>query len=404
MKKKIHNLLLFCLSLTCFFVLCTDVVNAKKIAYSMDKAEQRDLLKDAEFAIKRKEYSKAIEYLTILSKQGNPQAKYLLGTLYEQGLGVGRNVQTAKYLYDESAESGYYLSQYHLGLIYFKGKGGTKQPLLAIELFEKAANQGYSKAQFALAKIYLKGTNGVDISYSKAIPLLQELVKKGDDFSQYELGLVYLHGKGLEEDNNKALQLMQLAARQGNKKAQNRLRDIKLFRNNLNEAEKGGKKAQFIVAENYYFGKGTKTSAEKALVWYRKSAEQGYAKAQFVVGKMYETGNGVDQNIHMAAKMYSLAAEKNHADAQYEYGLMFTRGGVVDIDVNKAIFWMEKADANGSEKSGCSLGHLYYYGNLGRASLPKGEGRNIDLAKKWYSKTNKKICPEKHSFLLRYGK
>ena len=55
-------------------------------------------------------------------------------------------------------------------------------------------------------------------------------------------------------------------------------------------AEKGHKKAQYRVGLSYDKGKGVTEDDVKAVEWYRKSASQGYAKALYQLGKCYKDG------------------------------------------------------------------------------------------------------------------
>ena len=56
-------------------------------------------------------------------------------------------------------------------------------------------------------------------NYAKAMTVLQPLVAKGDACAQYQLGEMYMQGKGVPEDKAKALELFKKAAAQGEQKA-----------------------------------------------------------------------------------------------------------------------------------------------------------------------------------------
>ena len=56
-------------------------------------------------------------------------------------------------------------------------------------------------------------------NYAKALTILQPLVGKGDACAQYQLGEMYMQGKGVPEDKAKALDLFKKAAAQGDQKA-----------------------------------------------------------------------------------------------------------------------------------------------------------------------------------------
>lgn len=56
-------------------------------------------------------------------------------------------------------------------------------------------------------------------NYAKASTILKPLADKGDACAQYQLGEMYMQGKGVPEDKAKALELFKKAAAQGDQKA-----------------------------------------------------------------------------------------------------------------------------------------------------------------------------------------
>src|SRR5216683_113731 len=63
-------------------------------------------LKQAKQYLLWKNYGSAVEELRPLAKSGDNEATYLLGSLYEEGLGVARDYEQAVTLYREAAEKG----------------------------------------------------------------------------------------------------------------------------------------------------------------------------------------------------------------------------------------------------------------------------------------------------------
>lgn len=56
-------------------------------------------------------------------------------------------------------------------------------------------------------------------NFPKAMAILQPLADKGDDCAQYQLGEMYMLGRGVPEDKAKALGLFKRAAAKGNERA-----------------------------------------------------------------------------------------------------------------------------------------------------------------------------------------
>ncbi|MDG6450409.1 tetratricopeptide repeat protein, partial [Glaesserella parasuis] len=69
-------------------------------------------------------------------------------------------------------------------------------------------------------------------------------------------------------------------------------------------AEQGYAVAQFNLGIMYDNGHGVNQDYHQAVKWYQKAAEQGNANAQFNLGNMYYQGRGVNQDYHQAVKWY----------------------------------------------------------------------------------------------------
>lgn len=72
-------------------------------------------------------------------------------------------------------------------------------------------------------------------------------------------------------------------------------------------AEKGQVTAQYNLGVMYFKGEGVQQNYAEAAKWYRKAAEQGYAKAQYNLGLLYYNGQGVTQNYILAHMWLDLA-------------------------------------------------------------------------------------------------
>ena len=110
-------------------------------------------------------------------------------------------------------------------------------------------------------------------------------------------------------------------------------------------ADEGDARAQSIVAQIHYRGRGVPQSDTEAATWFRRAADQGDALAQFYLGVMYNEGRGVPQDYAEAAKWYRLAADQGDAQAQYNLGLSYARGEGVTPDPIAAHMWLNLAAA-----------------------------------------------------------
>jgi len=73
-------------------------------------------------------------------------------------------------------------------------------------------------------------------------------------------------------------------------------------------AEAGVAEAQFNLGFMYVDGRGVPQDDAEAIRWYRLAAEQGYATGQRNLGVAYTTGRGVRQDNVAAYTWFSLAA------------------------------------------------------------------------------------------------
>ena len=74
-------------------------------------------------------------------------------------------------------------------------------------------------------------------------------------------------------------------------------------------AEQGDATAQYYLGYMYENGRGVSQDNAKAMEWFRKSAEQGNTDAQYQLGYMYHNGIGVSKDHTKAAEWYSKAAK-----------------------------------------------------------------------------------------------
>lgn len=99
-------------------------------------------------------FKKAAFWFRVASDNGSANARYNLGVLYHQGLGVDRDLEKALYWYREAAKLSHPEALYNLGIAHIEGIGSDYNPHLAAAFFEKAANNGIMEAAYNLGLIY----------------------------------------------------------------------------------------------------------------------------------------------------------------------------------------------------------------------------------------------------------
>ena len=82
-------------------------------------------------------------------------------------------------------------------------------------------------------------------------------------------------------------------------------------------AEQGMIEAQYNLGLLYFNGHGVDADPVEALEWYLAAAEQGYARAQFRVAELYEADEGgIDQDLIQAHFWFCLARNQKYPDAR----------------------------------------------------------------------------------------
>lgn len=136
-------------------------------------------LKKSFAAYKTGNYTEAMTLLKPLADQGNAEAEYGVGIMYDYGQGVPQNKLEAAKWYSEAAEQGNAAAQDNLGAMYNSGAGVTQDHVEAAKWWRRAADQGYADAQFYLGAMYFLG-QGVPQDYVIAHMWLNLAAAGGD--------------------------------------------------------------------------------------------------------------------------------------------------------------------------------------------------------------------------------
>ena len=100
---------------------------------------------------------KDIDDCRVRAEQGDADAQFNLGVVYERGQGVLQDYKESVKWYRKSAEQGDYGAQYNLALMYSKGQGVIQDYKEAVKWYRKSAEQGDSSAQYNLGNMYVRG-------------------------------------------------------------------------------------------------------------------------------------------------------------------------------------------------------------------------------------------------------
>ena len=98
-----------------------------------------------------------ISNLQELAEQGDADAQFKLGVMYDNGEGVPQDYTEAAKWFRLAAEQGDAWAQYFLGVRYANGEGVPQDYTEAVKWYRLAAEQGHASAQSNLGVRYAKG-------------------------------------------------------------------------------------------------------------------------------------------------------------------------------------------------------------------------------------------------------
>jgi len=140
-------------------------------------------------------------------------------------------------------------------------------------------------------------------------------------------------------------------------------------------AKSGNANAQYNIGMMYYNGVGVKKNKIMAFVWLEQSSNKGNKLAQNKLGYMYEKGEvkGTKDEAK-AVKEYLKSALQNYNIAQLNLAMKFSENPTRE-NLEIALFWYQKAAANGNTAAMNNLANMYYHGH----SVPRDYKKAYDL-------------------------
>lgn len=112
-------------------------------------------------------------------------------------------------------------------------------------------------------------------------------------------------------------------------------------------AWQGHPDAQWNLGVCYHDGFGVEKNLSEAVKWWRAASEQGHSEAQFRLGLAYSGGDGIDENHSEAAKWMRGPAAKGNPHARHYLAIAFRFGDGVPQNYVEAYKWANLAAAQG---------------------------------------------------------
>lgn len=156
------------------------IKDIEKKAFSGSAEAQHDIgaIYTAGHAGVKTDYARAAAWFTEAAVQGVANARYNLGVLYHQGLGVPKDIEQAIGWYTAAAVLKHPEAQYNLGIAHIEGIGTKYDPAAAAAYFQSAAKGGILEAAYNLGLIHENGLLGT-IETDKALYWYKQAADRG---------------------------------------------------------------------------------------------------------------------------------------------------------------------------------------------------------------------------------
>lgn len=293
-----------------------------------------------------------------------PEAYIILGTMYEEGLGVAKDGQKALGMYRLAYKNGKQgEGAYNQGRLYYYGELVEEDDKKALELFQEALKFGEKSANYYIGAIYGIGIkNYLEPNIEQA---LQYLSAVPEDFiirAETTKGkLLYYAGR-----INEAQETLEKAAEEGSEEAQKFLQE-NLQKEKQRESieylrqlsaqelqtlhEQGNIDATYFLGICYKIGKnGAQQDAEKAINLFEEVIQSGGGRENFgytEIAEIYMYGYGVPVDYVKAFRYAKIAAEDGNSTAKIILADMYKNGYGMPQNLEKAfLLFKEVADSS----------------------------------------------------------
>ena len=310
------------------------------------------------------------------AKKGNASAQLQLALIYAEEKEEASHAQAVE-LMQKAVAANLCNAEAELGLWYVTGKMGTLDREKGERLLRKAANAGEPHAQTNLGWVLASSDPTTAAEWHR------KAAKQGLRDAEFNLGLAYQNGIGVDQNFQEAFKWFQKAAEHGHRAAMENMAAFYFeghgVEKNLQEAVRllreaahaGSPQAQLKLGICYLNGMGTISNAEEGIGWLHKAADQGEGSAQDILGQCYEKGIGVSKDASLSLEWYEKAAHSNIHHAQLMTGIGYRSGQGVAKNVCTAMDWLNKAAANGNVPALVFLGDIYFQGKEVTQDLPQ---------------------------------
>lgn len=209
------------------------------------------------------DYAVAVAEARPLAESGDPDAQYILGSLYYDGLGVPEDRREAARWHRLAAEQNHPHAQFALATQLISGQGVERDDIEAVRLFRLSAEQNHPQAQAMVGVAYYQGFGGLERNYEEAILWLRPSAEYGVTLAEQYLGMAFQAGNGVPQDFSAAIDWYARAAAGGS-----------MF-------------ARYSLGWLLEHGPESVQDHRLAMIWMMMAADQGQVDAPQELARMY---------------------------------------------------------------------------------------------------------------------
>lgn len=250
-----------------------------------------------------------------------------VGRLFRFGQGVPRDPEAAAAWFQKAAEKGDPLGELNLALLYEAESGSPR----AFPLFRKAAEGGNADAMVSLYFAYLRG-RGVTVDKTEALKWLSKSAQAGNAYGECLLGYRYENPEWEHSPTGDRL------------RPPNMPEAVRWYRRSADQNWAGG---QYHLGLCYLGGQGVEQDEERGSELIRKAADQSQVYAMVDLANLYSRGVGAprsesDTPLHILQRVVASRSEDSAdkiAEAYEGLILRYEHGIGTERDVIAAVGW-----------------------------------------------------------------
>lgn len=294
-----------------------------------------------------------------LAERGNPLNEYRYAdVILKTAWNESDRIEAFKWFY-KAAENGNLDAKFQIGLMYRDGLGVKLDLDAALLNLRDAANLGHQRAQVILAEMLLSGIK-VKKDESEAFKWYLRSAKSGIFKSQYQVAVMYRDGIGINTNYNESKKWFNVFSKSmlvGSKMIlADNIRIIKLdeehsYLSIMKDAANSFNPQAMYRLAIYYRDNVIDFDKDEMIRLLCASAECNNVLAQIALGDMYLKGMFVEKDYMKAFNFYLNAALNGNSVAAYKVALMYRDGIGTEEDKNKYNLFLNLSKEGGYNES-----------------------------------------------------